>query len=56
MQLTVSYFHYHYVIIIMKQPIDCLVGFYGTSTFVGYLMQNPFYINKQFDFKQFTLV
>ena len=22
-----------------------LVGFYGISTFVGYLMSNPFYIN-----------
>ena len=28
----------------------CLFGFYGISTFVGYLMQN-----KQFYFKQFSL-
>ena len=32
-----------------------LVWFYGTSTIVGYLSQIHFYINKQFDFKQFSL-
>ena len=32
-----------------------LVGFYGISTFVGYLMPNPFYVNNQFYFKQFSL-
>ena len=34
---------------------DCLFGFYGISTFVGYLMSNPFHTNKQFYFKQFSL-
>ena len=29
--------------------------FYGTSTFVGYLMPNPLYTNKLFYFKQFSL-
>ena len=33
----------------------CLFGFYGMSTFVGYLMPNPFYTNEQFYFKQFPL-
>ena len=32
----------------------CLFGFYGISTFVGYLMPNPFYTNKSY-FKQFSL-
>ena len=32
-----------------------LVGFYGISTFLGYLMPNPFYAHSQFDFKQFSL-
>ena len=32
-----------------------LIGFYVISTFVGYLMQNPFLYNKQFYFKQFSL-
>ena len=31
------------------------VGFYGMSTFVGYLIRNPFYENNQFYFKQFIL-
>ena len=31
-----------------------LFGFYGISTFVGYLTQNPF-LNNQFYFKQFSL-
>ena len=31
------------------------VGFYGISTFVGYLTPKPFNINKQFYLKQFTL-
>ena len=31
-----------------------LLGFYGISTFGGYLMQNPF-LYKQFYFKQFSL-
>ena len=35
--------------------VDWLVGFYGISTFVGYLMSNPFYANKQFYFKQFSI-
>ena len=28
------------------------VGFYGISTFVGYLMPNPFYVNNLFYLKQ----
>ena len=33
-----------------------LFEFYGISTFVGYLMPNPFYYtNNQFFFKQFSL-
>ena len=35
--------------------VGWLVEFYGISTFVGYLMQNPFYTNNQFYFKQFNL-
>ena len=31
------------------------VGFYGISTFVGYLMPNLFYVNYQFYIKQFSL-
>ena len=34
--------------------VGCLLGFYGISTFVGYLMPNPF-LWKYFDFKQFSL-
>ena len=33
----------------------CLSVFHSISTFVGYLMSNPFYTNKQFYFKQFSL-
>ena len=32
-----------------------LVGFYGISTFVCYLMPNPFYTDSPFYFKQFSL-
>ena len=32
-----------------------LVWFYGISTIVGYLMQNPFLYIKQFYSKQFSL-
>ena len=32
-----------------------LVGFNGISNFVGYLMPDPFYIDKQFYFKPFSL-
>ena len=32
----------------------CLFGFYGISTFVSYLMPNPF-LYKQFYFKHFSL-
>ena len=32
-----------------------LVGFYGISTIVGYLMSNQFYTYKQLYFKQFSL-
>ena len=35
--------------------VGWLFGFYGISTFVGYLMPNPFYTNKQFYFRQFNL-
>ena len=38
-----------------KDFVDWLVGFNGLSNFVGYLMQNPFYTNNQFSFKQFSL-
>ena len=31
-----------------------LVGFYFISTFVGYLTPNPFHVNNQFYFKQFS--
>ena len=31
------------------------VGFYGISTFVGYLKQINFYVNNQFYLKQFSL-
>ena len=31
------------------------VGFYGISTFVGYLTPNPFYVNNLFYLKQFSL-
>ena len=37
------------------QMVGRLFGFYGISTFVGYLMPNPFYTNNQFYFKQFSL-
>ena len=30
------------------------LGFYGISTFVGYLIPNPFYENSQFYLKQFS--
>ena len=41
----------------IKTEFVCLfVCFYGISTFVGNLMPNPFYANKQFYFKQFSLV
>ena len=39
----------------MTEAVNQLVGFYGTSTFVGYLMPNPFSVNNQFYFKQFSL-
>ena len=32
-----------------------LFGFYGISTFVGYLTPNPFLYKDQFYFKQFSL-
>ena len=31
------------------------VGFYGKSTFVGYLTPKPFYVNNQFYFKQSSM-
>ena len=37
------------------EQFACLFVFYGTSTFVGYFMPNPFNINNQFYFKQFSL-
>ena len=37
-------------------PNECwLVGLYSISTFVSYLMPDPFYTNSQFYFKQFSL-
>ena len=30
-------------------------GFYGISTFLGYLTPNPFYVTNQFYFKQVSL-
>ena len=38
----------------MDIELQWLVGFYGISTFVGYLMPNSFDANK-FNFKQFSL-
>ena len=35
--------------------VGWLFGFYSISTFVDYLTQYPFYTNKQFYFKQFSL-
>ena len=35
--------------------VSYLLGFYGISTFGGYLMPNPFYTNNQFYFKRFSL-
>ena len=35
--------------------VGWFVGFYGISTFPGYLMSNPFYANNLFYFKQFSL-
>ena len=35
--------------------VGWLVGFDGISTFVGYLALNPFLMNNQFYFKQFSL-
>ena len=35
--------------------VGWLFGFYGISTFIGYLTANPFYANIQFYFKQFSL-
>ena len=35
--------------------VGWLVGFYGISTFVIYLMQNSFYTNNWFYFKHFSL-
>ena len=39
---------------IFKGDVVWLVGFYGISTFLGYLMPNPF-LGKYFYFKQFSL-
>ena len=35
--------------------VGWLVGFYGISTFVGYLTPNPFYSNNQFYFNEYTV-
>ena len=43
----------HQLLLVSPSPscciffIVCLFGFYGISSFVGYLMLNPFYTNKQ---------
>ena len=45
-----------YVVVYAAIRIICLLfRFYGISIFEGYLMPNPFYTNKQFYFKQFSL-
>ena len=49
--LTISYWY----ISKSSYMIVCLFVCYGISTFVGYLMPNPFYSNKYFYFKQFHL-
>ena len=46
---------YIYIYIYIYVLIGWLVGFYGISTFVGYLTPKPFYANDQFYFKQFSL-
>ena len=38
-----------------RKNMLCLFVFYDISTFVCYLMPNPFKYNKQFYFKQFSL-
>ena len=48
---TVCNWHAQY-----KHRMTWLVGFYGISTFVGYLTPNLFNVSNQFYFKQFSLV
>ncbi len=38
-----------------KRLVGWFIGFYGISTFVGYLTPNPFYVNNLFFLKQFSL-
>ena len=40
------------VVAIEKGAFSWFFGFFGISTFVGYLMLKPFYTDKQFYFKQ----
>ena len=40
---------------ILFKIMNWLVRFYGISSFVGYLIPNPFYENNQFYLKQFSL-
>ena len=46
------YFTLFYV---TNNEVRKLLGFYGISTFVGYLTPNPFFVSNQFYFKQFNL-
>ena len=43
-----------FVLCKLNVPIGWLVGFYGISTFVGYLTLNPF-LYKLFNSKQFSM-
>ena len=39
----------------IRRLFGCLFRFYGISTFLDYLMPNPFHVDYQFYFKQFSL-
>ena len=47
---NISNFNYYFL-----TGLVWFVGFYGISTFVGYLMPNPFFVNNLFYLKQLTL-
>ena len=55
--MTSGEFTIHLGLAIPPPPfwIDWFVGFYGISTFVGYLTPNPFLCNNLFYWKQFSL-
>ena len=44
-QLFITYFPQKFHYVLCTYLYGCLVGFYGISTFEGYLMSNPF-LNK----------